>query len=57
MNGRRFGVYAASSYHYKEEPDPDHPGRNLRSRHYKITVSKNKRDDGYANTRKVSENW
>lgn len=57
VNGRWYNWHAATGNWYAGVKDYDAPGRNLQTRGYKVAVSRNSRDNNYANNRDVSRNW
>ncbi len=57
INGRRFGWFAGTGSYYMEKWDTRSRNRNLRGRGYKVTLSKNTRDNGFLQNRTASENW
>ena len=56
-NGRSVNYHAADGYYYQEVYNTTHEHRNLRSRGYRIMVSRNTRDDGFLANRTTGNNW
>lgn len=57
VNGRAWNYYAAIGNYAFDGYAPDYPERNLQTRGYQVTVSRNTRDDGYLANRDASNNW
>ena len=57
INGRRFSKHGADGRYYYEQPNDTNKNRNLRGRGYRVTVSRNTRDNGFLQNRNTSENW
>lgn len=57
VNGREWNRYAALGQYHIDVFNPTSPGRNFRTRGYKVTVGANPRDEGFVRNRTVSNNW